>query len=100
MSQWVIKKLLDWVSDYFAQNNIESPRLAAEILLSSVLMMTRIELYTHFDEPVAKRQLDQLHELVKRAVENEPVQYLVSRTEFYSIELEIDRNCLIPRPET
>lgn len=100
MSQWVIKKLLDWVNDYFAQNNIESPRLAAEILLSSVLAMTRIELYTHFDEPVAKRQLDKLHELVKRAVANEPVQYLVGRTEFYSVQLEIDRNCLIPRPET
>jgi len=41
-----------------------------------------------------------LHGLVKRAGLHEPVAYLTGRTEFYSLELEITADCLIPRPET
>ena len=62
--------------------------------------MQRIELYTHFDKAVTKEQADRLQELVKRAGENEPIAYLIGKTEFYSLELEISPACLIPRPET
>ena len=72
----------------------------AEMLLSYVLSLKRIELYTNFDKIVPKDKLDILHGLVKRAAENEPVAYLIGRTEFYSLELEVNRDCLIPRPET
>jgi len=57
-------------------------------------------LYTQFDRSVPQQQLDQLHDLVKRAGLHEPVAYLTGRTEFYSIELDIISDCLIPRPET
>jgi len=100
MQTWTIQKLLNWVTEYFTEKALESPRLSAELLLSSVLEMKRIELYTNFDRPVAKPQLDRLHELVKRAAQHEPLAYLVGRCEFYSLELDITRDCLIPRPET
>jgi release factor glutamine methyltransferase len=38
--------------------------------------------------------------LVKRAGQNEPIAYLTGKTEFYSLELEITPDCMIPRPET
>jgi len=100
MADWTIQKLLNWVTQYLTDKCIESPRLSAELLISSVLKMSRLELYTQFDRPVEKAQLDKLHELVKRAGENEPVAYLVGKTEFYSLTLQITRDCLIPRPET
>jgi release factor glutamine methyltransferase len=62
--------------------------------------MKRIELYMYFDKPVEKKQLDLLHDLVKRAGQNEPIAYLTGKTEFYSLELDITADCLIPRPET
>ena len=100
METWTIQKLLNWVTDYFTGKDIDAPRLSAELLLSHVLGLKRIELYTQFDKPVAKPQLDELHGLVKRAGEHEPVAYLIGKTEFYSLEVNITGDCMIPRPET
>lgn len=99
-SDWTIKKLLDWITEHFTQKGIDSPRLSSEILLSHVLRISRIELYTNFDKTVSKPDLDTLHKLVRRAAQHEPVGYLVGRAEFYSLTLEISKDCLIPRPET
>ena len=97
---WTIQKLLNWVTEYLTSKGIESPRLSAELLLSHVLELKRIDLYTQFNKPVPQHQLDQLHELVKRAGLHEPVAYLTGKTEFYSLELDITTDCMIPRPET
>jgi release factor glutamine methyltransferase len=88
------------MAEYFTKKGIDSPRLSAELLLSSVLSMQRIELYTQFDKLVAKDQLDILHDLVKRAGQYEPIAYLTGKTEFYSLQLEVCPDCMIPRPET
>ncbi len=100
MTQWTIRKLLAWITDYLTENSVDAPRLSGELLLSHVLGLKRIELYTQFDKIVDKEHLDRLHGLVKRAGQHEPVAYLVGKTEFYSIELEVAPDCLIPRPET
>jgi len=100
MQNWTIQKLLNWTTEHFTGKGIDSARLSAELLLSHVLSMKRIELYTQFDKQLTKRQLDQLHDLVKRAGQNEPIAYLTGKTGFYSLELEVTPDCMIPRPET
>jgi release factor glutamine methyltransferase len=100
MESWTIQKLLNWTAGYFTDKRIDSPRISAELLLSSVLGLKRIELYTQFDKPVVKEQLNKLHELVRRAGEHEPIAYLTGKCEFYSLEFAITPDCLIPRPET
>lgn len=100
MNDWTIQKLLNWITEHFTEKNIDAPRLSAELLLTHALNMQRIELYTHFDKPVEKPQLDQLHRLVKQADTNQPIQHIVGKTEFYSLQLDITPDCLIPRPET
>ena len=100
MQTWTIQKLLNWITEYLINKDIDSPRLSAELLISHVTGLKRIELYTQFDRQVPQQQLNQLHELVKRAGEHEPVAYLTGKTEFYSLELDITSDCMIPRPET
>ena len=100
MEVWTIKKLLEWVTGYFEDKGVDSPRLSAELLLCSVLKLERIQLYTLYDRIVEPPQLAQLRALVKRAGEQEPIAYLVGRCEFYSLPLTITPDCLIPRPET
>jgi release factor glutamine methyltransferase len=100
MEVWTIKKLLEWVSEYFEDKGVDSPRLSAELLLCHVLGLERIQLYTLYDRVVESPQLAQLRALVKRAGEHEPIAYLVRRCEFYSLGLTITPDCLIPRPET
>jgi len=100
MDTWTIQKLLNWVTEHLTGKGIDSPRLSAELLLCHVVGLQRIELYTQFDKPVAKQQLDKLHDLVKRAGQNEPIAYLVGKTEFYSLEINVTPDCMVPRPET
>jgi release factor glutamine methyltransferase len=100
MNEWTIQKLMTWVTEYLTQKGVDAPRLSAELLLSHVLGLKRIELYTQYNKVVAQEHLDRLRDLVKRAGLHEPVAYLVGRTEFYSLEFEVTPDCLIPRPET
>ncbi len=98
--EWTIQKLLTWITEYLTQKQVDAPRLSAELILSHVLGLRRIDLYVQFSRVVEKEQLAQLRDLTKRAGLHEPVAYLVGRTEFYSLEIEVTRDCLIPRPET
>jgi len=100
METWTIQKLLNWVSQFLTDKGIDSPRLSAELLLSDVLGLKRIELYTQYNNPVEKPELEKLRELVKRAGQHEPIAYLVGKTEFYSMEINVTPDCMIPRPET
>jgi release factor glutamine methyltransferase len=100
MADWTIQKLLNWITEYLTNKGVDSPRLSAELLLSHVLGLSRIELYTNFDKIVTKEQRDKLHDLVERAGRHEPIAYLIGKTEFYSLELIITPDCMIPRPET
>lgn len=52
---WTILRILNWTKAYFEDKGIESPRLDAELLLCAVLGMRRIDLYTHFDQPLENR---------------------------------------------
>jgi len=88
------------MTDYFTKNEIDEPRLSAEMILSYALDLKRIELYMHFNRVIEKPTLDKLHQLIKRAAASEPIAYLVGRKEFYSLEIKVNSNCLIPRPET
>jgi release factor glutamine methyltransferase len=100
MKNWTIQKLLNWTVRHFTEKGIDAPRLSAELLLSHVLGLKRIDLYTQFDKAVGKEQLEQLRTLVERASQEEPIAYIIGKTEFYSLELEITPDCMIPRPET
>jgi release factor glutamine methyltransferase len=97
---WTIQKLLGWVTEYFTGKGVDAPRLSAEWLLCYVLGLKRIELYTQFNKVIGQEQLSRLHELVKRAGAHEPIAYITGKKEFYSLEFEITKDCLIPRPET
>lgn len=97
---WTVKRLLEWTSGYFASQALDSPRLAAELLLSHVLSVPRIRLYTDFDKPVVEPALSRFRELVKRAGKHEPIGYLTGRAHFFNMELAVGPGVLIPRPET
>lgn len=97
---WTTGKLLEWINGYFAKNGVDSPRLSAEMLLAYTLNIKRIDLYVQFEKPVDEARLAPLRELVKRCSLHEPLAYLIGKTEFYSMEFAITKDCLIPRPET
>ena len=98
--EWTILKLLEWTSTYFKSHDIDSARATAEILLAHALNLSRIELYLRYDQPLIKDELKVFKELIRRRVLKEPVAYILGRREFWSMELDVSRDVLIPRPET
>jgi release factor glutamine methyltransferase len=98
--EWTILNLIKWATGYFTSHGIDSPRVTAEILLASLLNLKRIDLYLRYDQPLLKSELSEFKLLIKRRVNREPVAYITGKKEFWSLDLEINPNVLIPRPDT
>ena len=92
--------MLQWITGFLAERTIDSPRVCAELLLSHVIGCERTRLYMEVDRPASPTELARLRELVKRAGQHEPVQYLVGETWFHARPFHVDRSTLIPRPAT
>ena len=99
-TQWTIIKLLQWAASYLKSHDIDSPRATGEILLAHALKLERIELYLNYDQPLLGDELKAFKLLIKRRIGREPVAYILGVKEFWSLDLEVTRDVLIPRPET
>ena len=98
--EWDVRKLLDWAIKYFNTKEIPQPKLSAELLLSSVLGLSRMQLYLNFDYILKEKELAKFKEYILRRLKNEPVQYILNEAFFRNLKLYVDGNVLIPRPET
>ncbi|MHC4421701.1 MAG: peptide chain release factor N(5)-glutamine methyltransferase, partial [Planctomycetota bacterium] len=97
---WTTRKLLEWMTQYFAARDVAAPRVVAEMLLSHVLGCDRLRLYMEVDRPAQPLELSALHDLVARAGRHEPVQYLVGHAWFFGRQFAVDTSVFIPRPCT
>lgn len=87
-------------TEFLAKKNVESPRLQTELLLGRLLKMPRMKLYLNFNRVLSPTETDGLRELIKRRGTREPLQHIVGSTCFCGLEITVNRQALIPRPET
>ncbi len=87
-------------SEFLARKGVESPRLQIELMLAHVLEMPRLKLYLDFNRTLADRELDALRGLVSRRAAREPLQHILGSTSFCGLEMAVNREVLVPRPET
>jgi release factor glutamine methyltransferase len=98
--EWTIATLVAWTTEYFGRCGIDNPRLDAELLVAHALGLRRIDLYLRHDQPLNDGERTRIKELLRRRVAREPVAYIIGQREFWSLELEVTPEVLIPRPET
>lgn len=77
----------------------EAAREAAS-LLAGVTGWTPHRVYVHPEHQLTARQVEELGALLARRVQGEPLQYLLGRQEFMSLEFSVGPGVFIPRPET
>ena len=78
----------------------ETARLDSEILLAQALRWSRARLLAHPGAIVDPRCARRFDGLVERRCAGEPIAYLTGRREFWSLDLAVTPDTLIPRPET
>ncbi|MHB8910192.1 MAG: peptide chain release factor N(5)-glutamine methyltransferase [Syntrophales bacterium] len=77
-----------------------SPRLDAEVLLARFLKTDLLQLLTHSERELTDEEAAGFARWVERRRRGEPVSYIVGEKEFWSLPFEVNRDVLIPRPET
>ena len=97
---WTILRTLEWIQGYFGDKGIATPRLDAEVIVAHVLSVERIMLYARFDQPLQPRELAAIKTLVARRARREPIAHIVGKKEFWSLNLTVNDNCLVPRPDS
>jgi release factor glutamine methyltransferase len=70
------------------------------ILMEEKLKLQRIDTVLKPDYLITEKNLIDLKNIVKRLQKEEPIQYIIGTTEFYGLTFLVDKNTLIPRPET
>ncbi len=95
-----IAELLKISTQYLKEKGIDSPRLCAELLLAHALGQSRMQLYLEYDKPLKAEEIEAYRHLIRRRLRREPLQYILGKWGFYSVELEVGPGVLIPRPET
>lgn len=80
--------------------NSPTPDTDARLLLEHVLQVTHAFLVAHSEQPLTHTQEAQYRQLIERASNQEPIPYLIGKTDFYGLEFYVNSSVLIPRPET
>jgi len=77
-----------------------SPRLDAEVILAHVLKTDRLYLYRYPEAILTEEDISVFQALCARRCQGEPVAYLRGWKEFWSLDFEVNKHVLIPRPDT
>src|SRR5512137_505210 len=92
-----LAEVILWAAQELRAAGTDSPRLAAELLLSSVLGWERARVIGHAPEPLEAGARDRFMALVRRHAAGEPLHYLTGQKEFFGLRFRVTPDVLIPR---
>lgn len=78
----------------------DTPQLDAELLLVHVLHQPRSYLYTYPEKLLTEKQMLDYADCLSKRAKGEPIAYITGTKSFWTLELEVTPDVLIPRPET
>lgn len=96
----IIHKAVEWGIEQLEKANVDSYALDAELLLVHVFNKGREFLFAHPEKTLTIHQVKKYKSYIKRRVKREPVAYILGYKEFFGLDFIVDKNVLIPRPET
>ena len=87
-------------SKLLKEKNISTYILDSELLLSKSLNKPREEILINLEQNINKKVLADFNKYLHRRSKKEPIAYLLGEKEFWSKKFFVNKNTLIPRPET
>ena len=72
-----------------------------ELILTDIFNCSRMDLYLNSKSLIFdKNKLNRIDSILKRRSSSSPLPYILGNVEFAGLEFKVDKNALIPRPET
>lgn len=95
-----IKQLLGIGITKLKYYKIEDASLKAKMLLENYLNTSREYLIIHEDEEVDVKVEKSFLKGINKLLDNQPIQYIIKTQEFMGLNFYVDKNVLIPQPDT
>ena len=95
-----LKALLQEGRKRLISSGCESARLDADLLLMLALNCPRSFLITHDNDEINDRIVFRYRSLISRRMAGEPIAYIVGYKEFWGLPFKVNKEVLIPRPDT
>ncbi len=95
-----IKQALEYGIELLNKNNIESPNLKTRMLLANILNKNKEYLLIHDTEELNISNINKYKEDIQKLANGTPIQYIINKQEFMGLEFYVDKNVLIPQPDT
>jgi len=89
------------LSNKLLQNaGIKSSKLDAELILTFVLNKNRSYIHAHGDNELSETDHKKANQVLKKRLKRYPLAYIMGKKEFYGRDFIVNKNVLIPRPES
>jgi release factor glutamine methyltransferase len=95
-----IENILNEGVSILQKNKIPNPRLDCEILLSNSIKRDRKHIILNPKEILNTEKLGNFKILIERRKKGEPIAYLINEKEFWKDKFFVNKDVLIPRPDT
>ena len=95
-----INEVLRWAREYLSHLNVPEPYMEGEYLLMHVLGCQRKDLLIHPERVLTSDEVKRFSGVIERRGRREPSQYILGEVEFRGLLFKVNREVLIPRPET
>ena len=95
-----IKNILNSGQNILQQNKISNAQLDAEILLSCSIKKDKKHVILNPNQILRTDQINKFKNLIERRKKGEPIAYLIEKKEFWRNEFYVNKDVLIPRPDT
>ena len=94
------QELLVDASKQLKFNKLNSAKLDAELILSKTLGLSREKILLNLNEKINDKVLEKFNCYLKLRKQNRPIAYILGFKDFWKYKFKVDKNVLIPRPET
>ncbi len=93
-----IGELVTQATDILRDNKVRSCVLDAQLLLAHYLKVDKLFVINNRNCDLA--EYDGYFDLISRRAMHEPIAYILGKKEFFGLDFYVDKNVLIPRPDT
>ena len=95
-----VKDAIVWSNKALITSRVDSPHNSTNLLLSELLGVDKAYLIAHPEKELSKSEELKFKSWIIRRTKFEPVWYIAGKIDFMGHRFEVNREVLIPRPET